>query len=64
MLQTVKIRNLATNQVTDIPYELWKAKKNTPEFRGVFQRITVKVPPEVVALKARQAAATQSKKLS
>lgn len=63
MANTVKIRNIITRQCTDIPYELWKLKKNTPEFRGVFERITVKVPPEVVALKARQAA-TLSKKLS
>lgn len=62
-MQTVKIRNKATGQVTDIPYDLWKLKKNTLDFRGVFERITVKVPPEVVALKARQAAAA-SKKIS
>lgn len=61
-MHTVKIRNKATRQVTDIPYDLWKLKKNTPEFRGVFERITVPVPPEVVALKARKAA-TQSKKI-
>lgn len=60
---TVKIRNKVTGQLTDIPYNLWKAKKNTPEFRGVFERITVPLPPEVVALKAKQAAAT-TKKLS
>jgi hypothetical protein len=63
MASTVKIRNISTGQLTDIPYELWKDKKNTPEFRGVFERIKVRVPPEVVALIARQAA-TNSKKLS
>lgn len=62
-MATVKIRNRINGQCTDIPYELWKLKKNTPEFRGVFERITVPVPPEVVALKANQAA-TLSKKLS
>jgi len=62
-MKTVKIRNKATGQVTDIPYELWKLKKNTLDFQGVFERITVPVPPEVVALKAKQAA-TASKKLS
>jgi hypothetical protein len=56
MGNTVKIRNKSTGQLTDIPYDLWRLKKNTPEFRGVFERITVPIPPEVVALKARKAA--------
>jgi hypothetical protein len=63
MEQQIAIRNLATGATDFIPYSLWKAKKNTPEFRGVFERIKVKLPPEVVALKAQQAA-TQAKKLS
>lgn len=54
---TVKIRNIITGKLTDIPHSLWKAKQNTPEFRGVFERVKVKLPPEVVALKAQQAAA-------
>lgn len=62
-MSTVKVRNKATGAWADIPYDLWRLKKNTPEFRGVFERITVPIPPEVVALKAKQAAAT-SKKLS
>jgi hypothetical protein len=61
MANTVKIRNIITRQCTDIPYTLWKDKKNTPEFRGVFERITVPLPPEVVALKAKQAAAKLQK---
>jgi hypothetical protein len=60
-MHTVKIRNTATGQLTDIPYQLWRDKKNTPEFRGVFERITVRIPPEVVALKAKQAAAASKK---
>jgi hypothetical protein len=55
-MATVKIRNKATGILWDLPYDVWRAKKNTPEFRGVFERVTVPLPPEVVALKARKAA--------
>lgn len=57
----VVIRNRTTNVESEVPAALWNEKKNTPEWRGVFQLVRkVKEPPEVVALKAKKAAATQT----
>lgn len=58
MEPTVIIRNRTTNVESEIPAALWREKKNSPEWRGVFKLVkSIKEPPEVVALKAKKAAA-------
>lgn len=62
MEKMVIIRNRTTKAEHPVPAALWHEKKNTPEFRGVFELIrTVKEPPEVVALKAKNGATTRKK---
>lgn len=62
MESVVIIRNRTTKVESEIPAKLWSEKKNTPEWRGVFQLVkSIKEPPEVVALKAKKAAAKKNK---
>lgn len=63
----IVIRNRATKATCEISSDLWRQKKNTPEFRGVFEKVrAIKEPPEVGELRARLAAkalATEKKLL-
>lgn len=52
----VIVRNVHTRVQSEITAAQWKTVRNSPKWRGVFERImTVRVPPEVLALKAKQA---------
>lgn len=56
----VVIRNRTTKVESEIPAALWREKKHTREWAGVFEIVkTIKEPPEVVALKAKKAAASK-----
>ncbi len=62
MGEDIIIIRLANGKTDYMPISIWREKRNAPEVRGLFRRIgIIKTPPEVVALKARQAAAKLQK---
>lgn len=52
----VTIRNKATKAESEVTREQWRSIKRNPMFAGIFEVVKKIIePPEVVALKARQA---------
>jgi hypothetical protein len=50
------VRNRSTKVESRLTLSQWKAIRNAPRWKGVFERVkTIHEPPEVVALKAKKA---------
>lgn len=57
-MDMITIRNVRTGVESPVPRSLWREKKGDRMWRGVFVEVPgPRIPPEVVALKAKLAAA-------
>jgi hypothetical protein len=62
-MNLVRIRNIKTKVVSDIPQALYEAKKHGRGFRFAYEVLAqINEPPEVVALRKRMAAKPAEKK--